>query len=309
VDLLIRPTGLALDADALATAAGRAPAPGPDPISVLRATYKVVYEERTTVNRSLEQARAAVARLPEAEATEPVSVTDLMAEQQHLLDVREAARAHNAQGAALDADIDRPRADRARLQVELAACDQAVAAAQTQRAQWTPQDEPDFAAIADRIQQADAMNAEAQAYHARQVAAADVAARQTEADALTQRLKAIIEYKTALMAQAAFPVPGIGFDDAGVTYQRRPLAQASSAEQLRVSVALGIALNPAIRVMRVQDGSLLDRESLWLLTDLATTHDMQVWVETVDESGEVGVYIEDGSVRAVHGVPVVASAV
>lgn len=303
VDLLIRATGLTLDADALATAAGRAPIPGPDPITVLRATYKAVFEDRTAVNRRLEQARAAVTRLPDAEPTEPVRVTDLMAEQQRLLDVREAARTHNAQGDTLDATIARLRADRARLQAELAACDAALSTAQHQRADWHPQAEPDFTAIAARIQQADALNAQAQAWQARQAAEADVTTQQIAADALTERLKAILAFKTTLMAQAAFPVPGIGFDEAGVTYQGRPLAQASSAEQLRVSVALGIALNPTIRVMRIQDGSLLDRESLRLLTELATTHDMQVWVETVDESGEVGVYIEDGAARAVHGVP------
>lgn len=309
VDLLIRATGLTLDADALATAAGRAPIPGPDPITVLRATYKAVFEDRTAVNRRLEQSRAALTRLPDAEPTEPVRVTDLMAEQQRLLDVREAARTHNAQGVTLDAAIARLRADRARLQVELAACDAALSTAQSQRSDWHPQAEPDFTAITARIQQADALNAQAQAWQVRQAAEADVTTQQIAADALTERLKAILAFKSALMAQAAFPVPGIGFDEAGVTYQGRPLAQASSAEQLRLSVALGIALNPTIRVMRVQDGSLLDRESLRLLTDLATTHDMQVWVETVDESGEVGVYIEDGAVRAVHGVPVVAPAV
>ena len=309
VDLLIRATGLTLDVAALTTAAGRAPVPGPDPITVLRGTYKAVFEARTAVNRSLEQARAAVARLPEGEATAPVSVTDLMAEQQRLLEVREAARTHNAQGAALDATVARLRTERARLQADLAACEQALDAAEIQRARWIPQAEPDFAAIAARIEQADAINAQAQAWQARQAAEADIITQQNAADALTERLKAIIAYKTALMAQAAFPVPGIGFDDAGVTYQGRPLAQASSAEQLRVSVALGIALNPTIRVMRVQDGSLLDRESLRLLTDLASTHDMQVWIETVDESGNVGVYIEDGAVRAIHGVPVAAPAV
>jgi hypothetical protein len=105
-------------------------------------------------------------------------------------------------------------------------------------------------------------------------------------------------------ATAWFPVEGLGFNADGVTYQGRPFAQASSAEQLRVSVAPGMALNPSLRVMRIQDGSLLDSESLRLLTELATQHAMQCWIEVVDETGAVGVYIEDGTVAAVNGVPV-----
>lgn len=105
------------------------------------------------------------------------------------------------------------------------------------------------------------------------------------------------------MTHAAFPVEGVSFDKSGVTYHGIPTAQASRAEPLCVSVALGMPLHPTLRVMRIQDGSLLDSESLRLLTDLTTTHDMQYWMESVDESGKVGVYIEEGAVVAVHGVP------
>ena len=58
-----------------------------------------------------------------------------------------------------------------------------------------------------------------------------------------------------------------------------------------------MALNPTVRVLRVTDGSLLDSENLELLAELAREHDFQVWVERVDESGTVGVVIEDGQVR------------
>ncbi|NGZ99664.1 hypothetical protein G5V59_02720 [Nocardioides sp. W3-2-3] len=50
--------------------------------------------------------------------------------------------------------------------------------------------------------------------------------------------------KADALAKATFPVDGLGFDDDGVTYQGVPFAQASSAEQIRVSLAMAMSLNP-----------------------------------------------------------------
>ena len=93
-------------------------------------------------------------------------------------------------------------------------------------------------------------------------------------------------------------MPGLGFDDDGVTLDGVPFAQASAAEQLRVSVAMAMALNPKVRIIRITDGSLLDSENLALIEEMAGANGFQVWIERVDESGAVGVVIEDGEVKA-----------
>lgn len=99
------------------------------------------------------------------------------------------------------------------------------------------------------------------------------------------------------VAKADMPVDELTLSAEGQVYlDGHPLDQASDAEQLRVSVALAMAQNPKLRVIRVRDGSLLDDESMRLLADLADEHDCQVWVERVDSSGRVGVVIEDGQV-------------
>lgn len=100
------------------------------------------------------------------------------------------------------------------------------------------------------------------------------------------------------MAQAEFPVDGLGFDDSGVTYQGVPFAQASAAEQLRVSVAIAMALNPTVRVIRIADGSLLDSENVALIGEMAADRGYQVWLETVRDAGAdgPGIVIEDGQV-------------
>lgn len=101
------------------------------------------------------------------------------------------------------------------------------------------------------------------------------------------------------VAAAKMPVEGLSFDAEGITYHGVPFAQASSAEQLRVSTAMAMALNPDLRVIRITDGSLLDSTSMAMLQELAAEHDYQVWIEVVDERADApGVVIEDGRVRA-----------
>jgi hypothetical protein len=90
------------------------------------------------------------------------------------------------------------------------------------------------------------------------------------------------------------PVEGLGFDTDGVTFNGIPLAQVSAAERLRVSVAMAMSLNPTVRVIRITDGSLLDSDNMAIIADLADTNDFQVWIERVDETGDVGIVIEDG---------------
>lgn len=110
-------------------------------------------------------------------------------------------------------------------------------------------------------------------------------------------IKAVDEAKAAMIAAAAMPVEGLQFGEGMVMFKGIPLDQASASEQLRVSVAMAMAMNPQLRVLRITDGSLLDTDSMKALESMAAGADYQVWVELVDESGEVGVVIEDGRVK------------
>lgn len=115
---------------------------------------------------------------------------------------------------------------------------------------------------------------------------------------LTDRMAQRRILRDKALASAKMPVEGLGFGDGFVTFKGFPFEQASSAEQLRVSIAIAMAANPELKVLRVKDGNLLDEHSMKLLHDLADQEDYQVWIERVDTSGAVGIYMEDGAVAA-----------
>lgn len=114
---------------------------------------------------------------------------------------------------------------------------------------------------------------------------------------LTQEIELVDEEKESTLAAADLPVPGLSFTDAGLLLDGIPFEQASTSQQIRASVKMGLAQRPKLRLMLVRDGSLLDSDAMKELSTIAEEMDAQIIVERVGSSVEgVGVVIEDGSV-------------
>jgi DNA repair exonuclease SbcCD ATPase subunit len=121
-----------------------------------------------------------------------------------------------------------------------------------------------------------------------------------DSDDLTQSIEKYRAKKVEVMAKSMLPVKDLTVTEDGVMLSGVPFEQASGAEQLLVSMRLAMAANPKVRVLRATDASLLDSQSLEIITKAAGDNNYQIWLEIVDESGEVGIVIEDGKVAAVN---------
>jgi hypothetical protein len=154
--------------------------------------------------------------------------------------------------------------------------------------------------LADALNAARLINAEIGKRELREDKEKEVAVAQKRWEEYDASLAAMEKKKAAALAEAHFPVEGLGFGDGEVLYNGLPFAQASNAEQIRVSAAIGMADNPKLRVMRVKDGGLLDEESQAALEALCIDEDFQLWEEVVDTTGKVGVYLVDGEIKAVN---------
>jgi hypothetical protein len=133
---------------------------------------------------------------------------------------------------------------------------------------------------------------------------AQAKARRAKVEELTEAMAARTNAKQTAIAAAKMPIDGLSFGDGEVVYNDLPFSQASAAEQLRISVAVAMAANPKLRVLRIEDGSLLDANSMKILGEMATAADYQIWIERVDESGKVGVVMEEGEVKGAKKVAV-----
>jgi DNA repair exonuclease SbcCD ATPase subunit len=273
--------------------------------SALDAEARRVYDERTSVNREARslQARIAGMACDPAIPDEEVSVADLIVEMKRRQEVNSLNREERDKVRAANGQVERIKFEIASMEEQLKVLRDQLVKAETLASRQaiiaeTLQDE-DVAEIEAQIKGAEMCNRAVREKQARRQVEAEHAAKATAADALTARLEEIAAEKGRLLASAKWPVPGLGFSDTGVTYNSLPFEQASGAEQLRVSVAIGAALNPSLRVLLVRDGSLLDQDSLTLLAQLAAQYDAQVWLEMVSGGMPGAIVIEDGEVS--HG--------
>lgn len=152
--------------------------------------------------------------------------------------------------------------------------------------------------VTARLEQAKTNNALSDRVARRAALQADVDAKVLAAKALTDTIDQRNADKREAIAKAKMPVDGLGFGEECITLNGVPFNQASDAEQLRASIGIAMAANPRLRVIRVRDGSLLDDDGMKLLADMADKADCQVWVESVDSTGKVGIVLEDGHVAS-----------
>jgi predicted ATP-dependent endonuclease of OLD family len=278
----------------------------------LNKTREGVYRLRTEANRDAKRLAAQVSEsekslsgLDEKDYSEELRVEDVTSElkaaqeqravYQRSVDVwNRAANDRNDTEEQIAHLEEQLRNLRGTLELQVGIVEKAQARADAQKANL-----PDIDAITEKFQSVAQHNEFVKAFRA-------LADRKSELDEynraalnLTERIESIDREKAELVKKADLPVNHLAFDENGVYYRDVPFEQCSSSEQLKVSTALAMRLNPKLRVIRITDGSLLDEDSLATLQSIAESEDFQIWLEKVDDGeGGVGVVIEDGEVKS-----------
>lgn len=284
-----------------------------------------LYEKRAKVNAKGKDTRARHSAMPVPPADlskEPIDVDALLAEQnkaytqqrendktrraQNEYDYAVNQRARNVQTfidrvQAIERDL---VAAQAALEAERKLTQQAQGAADEHAEKVRALVDPDVQSIVAKISAAQATNIAISRAADREAVNAELEKLLAESQSLTAEIEVLDKQKAKLIAEAKFPVAGLGLGNMGPTFNGFALSEASSAEQLRVSVAMGFARNPRLKLMLVRNASLIDSDGMRLLEELAEQYDGQLIIEVVADSTDVGVLIEDGNVvpaRVVKG--------
>jgi len=274
-----------------------------------------VYEKRARINASGKDFAAEVKLLPDApEGTpdEEVSLEALLAEQGEIQRQRQengAARtraadleitAAEAAKAVLDAQaqVEHFQARLAEVQMDLdsarVAAGEARSRCEAAKTVAAALVDPDDSDVRAKLAGFEATNRAVRAKRARAEAEAKLGELRAQSAAATKRLEAIDAEKAKILAEAKWPVAGLGFSADGLTLNGLPFEQASSAEQLRVSLAMAVARDPKLRTFLIRDGSLLDDDSMAALDAFATEHDAQVLIEVVGNPADAALVFVDG---------------
>lgn len=311
-----------IDYERLEEISGVKVAPSADPLADINAAYKMVYDDRRIIDRELGKAAVIKDGLPQVEQVGFLVVSDLLDERasrvahnkkndlerskvEALASCAEAwtrnleRNAEDIQGlhsaiTELQNELEEKRKIKDSNEVALKAALQDKVKAAKVVAKLV---DKDVAEIDAAIRQADDNNRQAQAFERLLAATESHKAKMVESVQVEARLAAIKAYKDELMDQVKFPIEGLGFAKGAVTYQGLPLEQASYAQKMQVSCAIGMAQSPGLQVIRINDRNAFDSEHWAVIEQMAIDNDFQVWSELVDESGQVGIVIEDGTVK------------
>jgi hypothetical protein len=268
------------------------------------------YERRTEKNREIKGLEARVAAMPDLREVpdQEISVADLMREKADAIRAKMEWQNVKEKLSRADTDVMKAQAEVERIKLVLADAEDAVRHCQAEKEALTnalasisvPRDTAD---LDERLQTIEATNKAVRNKAARKALVADLTTAQADGQELSEAITLCDTLKESVLASAHLPVPGLGFESVDGTYcvtlQGIPLAQCSSSQQLKVGMAIAVALNPKVRVCLLREGSLLDDSSMNLIDEIAREHKVQVFVERVgqESEGENSFVLEAGELK------------
>lgn len=288
--------------------------------SVAEGERTALYNKRTAVNRDIESAAIKLKDwMPNQNlvSDEPISISDVMAQRDAAVAKNKANRDKLNELTTLESKHQRCKQEvedshRVILEMEHQIVEKKKKHAALQQAEFATAQaaqqfadsvsglkDEDLSVFDKQILAADEHNAKLKQNRERAALLASKKDLDSESAALTGRMAVIDENKSKALSSAKFPLPGLSFSSSGgVAFNGVPFSQISTAEQIRVSAAIGLSLNPGLKVIFIRNGSLIDDAGLRMLCELAKSHDAQIWIERVGSlSGELpGVVIADGEV-------------
>ena len=269
-----------------------------------------LYEDRKAVNRQLRDLEGKIREMPlhENAPAKLVTAEDVqaemsaaMAEVQKVAAIRKSHEDRKTVSLELECQIDAAMAKLVELRREMKELNNRKEKALEEEAEAAALCEnlvdPDVSAVAAKLDGINELNDKVRANEERLKAKGQASVLRDQTEEISKSIEDIDGQKKKDLAGAKLPVDGLGFSADDVTINDLPWEQASQAEQLRVSVAMALAMHPEIKVLLIRDASLLDENSLALVAEMAEAEEAQVFLEVV-RTADVHVVIEDGEVAS-----------
>ena len=257
-------------------------------------------EKRANINREVKLLEGQVSGITVAEDAPdaPVSVSELMAQLKAAEETNGVLREEEIKLENAHAQIAIGEKDLQGLRERMKVCEAHIAEARAFISNFGEIKYLSTDHIKEQISGAEAVNKKHADKKRKGELNGQIALKQKHSEELTQLLEARAKSLHEEIQKANMPIPGLSLGENAVMFNSIPFDQLSAAEQLRVSVAIAMAANPKLKIIRIKDGSLLDDASLKMIKESTHEKGYQMWVETVNSSGKVGIYLEDGEIVA-----------
>lgn len=289
-----------------------------DQLAALDREERAAYEERTAQGRVADQKAKYAAEMPEHHdaPADIVSAGELVAAAQ-------AVMARNAERAAARANVAKLAAHATRCQERMAGTQRTVddltarlnearAALASQRDEWQtakvaashaeasaiPADES-TADIEARMADMEVVNAKVRANLDKRKAQEDARVAMDAYEHLTAKVEEVRARRSALLASADLPLPGLSVADGELTLDGKAWDCMSSAEQVRAGVAIVRKLKPTCGFVLLDGMETFDPTQLAKFGDWLKAEGLQAIATRVSRGEECSIIIEDGLVAGV----------
>lgn len=288
--------------------------PGVD-FDKIAARRKALFEERTEVNRDVKRTKAQLDALPAVPANtpaEPVDASELISRieavsQANMQREREVNRRSGLRGSRdraydqrdhIKGEAERLRQRAAELEADADEWNRKGVEAEEELVSLPALEEPQSAdELREALRTAERTNEWVRIQSAAAAVADSLAELEAKAAELTAGIEAADQEIVDGVASAKLPVSGMAIREDMVFLRGVPFNQASDAEQLRASMALAMAANPRLRVIRIRNGSLLDEDALAVVREVAAAENFQIWIERVGSGGDDAIVMENGEIK------------
>lgn len=269
---------------------------------------QILFDSRTEMNREKKRLTSILTsfRPPTAsESAEEVSVDDLTAAITSAMQALQERSKLVDREQSLLAKIASTQETIRQLQAQLARDEEEHRGIVTQLDQFP--EIPDVAFLQGQLKDISSLNARARQVKEYITTKTALAELDTNIATINDKMELLEIEKAEALESSPLPVKGFTITPEGVQLLNSegnmvPFCQASSAQRLRISLAIAMATNPKLKVIRVSDGSLLDDESMQIIREMTDDKDFQLWIEYAsrNEFDKIGVYIEDGQVAELN---------
>jgi len=267
------------------------------------------FRERTDRNRAAKQVRAELAGIDDpGDPGEKIDIIKIMSQIDELTersrksrDAKDAIEKFGEKQADAQSDLDYAQSALDEAKAKMQALDEEIAKKSPALEAMAAEDAGGEAGdLRAELAKADGHNSEVEkkkaAIEQRRRLAEKAESVESEAIALTDKLASLAKERADALAAAKMPVPGLDVGDKGVILNGHPLANASGAEQMMLSLAIASAASPELKDICIEDASLLDDDSLEIVKNFSEANGLQVWLERVGTADDGCIVIDAGEI-------------
>ena len=255
---------------------------------------KDAMEERAIVNRELR-------KMGQLEKIDPVEQIDTSEVQARLSKAREHNSEQEKAGRARERAEERLALAAGRVANLLKELDAARAEKESliQEVEALPQPQPqmDTANLEAELAEAGRRAEQVASYKQYRAKLADRTEKQQASNALDNTIETLRESRERLYRVMKLPIDGLTFGYDGIRVNGIPFQQLCTGEQWKISTEIGCATNSELKITRIKDGSLLDKESFQKIAATAASRGVQLWIESVTPHSDEAIELSEGEIK------------